>query len=922
MKSKNNKNKKTSKSYKKRLNQDKKLDLNLDAIEQMKEILKTPSDQSETLISYILESYDLESIELLSKHIDLKNFVSEEYIFKLCINLVKSDDNIDIFKAISNLGFSNFESYVDEWGYNLLHIASLYGSSQTVEYLVDDLGYKTNAPDGNGQNALHFAAFAAIDYSTIKVLIERSSKGDLQLEDDRGKNFVDCFPLEKCNFILAKFRKDKSISSKIGNDLISQLRYKIIDSNDDTPTLEERLSILEEVKPLEYHLMFNSYLKAALSETDRDRDANLKNAIGHAELHIKSLQTKLFSKDPSDKDNAKIQVEGCLNVLKYIYQTYKQIDLKFQGSSISDYITVTAKLWGLDHQLLSFYNIMSNIYLHDVDYTKASEYSKLAYELLLKQGEDYIPEQDRTSILFNRAKSISYSSPCKSLKLFDEVEKLSPGDWDVRIEKYKIFFGMGDIGNALKEAEKMPPKIADLYKMSAYINTSKGVFLLKLNEYNFDQYEGVEFKNSDHAATYLDICIFKYRYENRTDELIKILRSYLEQSLDYKGIETIDVILKFITVYEINSMWEEGSDFLQEMHKDFPSVFARANFPVLDYYQYILYEKSKQYELSKLCLQKLKASSQILADKAQESLFIASMQDQEYERALFYISLINDQNLAKKYKFLIQKLQKEESKKSQSLKIEEDGELLKSSLSGKQKDQSEESSSEEEDRNFVDLELIDICDIDSEEQFEKLLPNLTPKMIHEYFQYRKQKLSKDIEKLKNSSNASDVTSWSIDGKLYMHDGSSEDIIPMQGKDDFYLTISQDVWSKIDNSLYSKCINTLSKGLAASRKGSDGVIYAANQPVKLKFGQDIELYTKQVYVNSEGKYLIKFDLVGNHSTISNLSKKFKLKINKVESYVSDDSAWGECTGDIDSNLLVDQPTIEDLSILGDSNDIHD
>ncbi len=824
-----------------------------DFIQKQKEMLRAPN-YSKILIKDVMLSGDTRAIELI-KHIIIKDLFSVQDVYSIFVKLVRSDVHLEPLKIIQEKYFSNKIFKFTES--TLLHEASLFGSKGIVEYMVNNYKTMINAKNYLGQIPLHYASISG-DYDIIKNIIEKSSYTQTNIQDHKKNSFLDYLALYGHHHIISKLSNDSMLNEKINyRDFIKHTNSGSIVNIKSFEKVSTEIS--------KSSLMNSNYLKALYEDNPKDQDIYFQEAAEYAKQVIYALKSWRSTPESSEGQQSS---QYYAMTLVLIYESYIDVEiLNNKGFSMKESIIVLYKMIKLDLGLMYLYNTIAKKFLYYSDYGNASLYSKLAYDLMM--GE-YNATDDITklSILFNRGLSLKYSAPEDALELFNSAEKLDPSDLNTIMEKYKLYMTLGDIKSTLSQSEKIDPKFANLFKIAAYVNTPQKQFLDMVQKYNFKQYEKVfkevDIKNfAEYEGIFIEVMIRLYECENRTPELIELLKVRMETSFKISSNKSEDFIIKILEVYYRGSLWKEGIDFIRACNKQYSDILTNSKCCILHFLQYIFYQKNDDDLYNDLSA-KLKNSNLTLFNKSQEMLCLDAIDNKDYIKALSYI---NDgcisYSKAPHYKLLVQKLQDEQSQ----------DEFSNESLHLSQEENSKEALREEQSK-FLDIE------------FGESFQDMTPKMIHEYFQHKKQKLSADINHMLHSK-SSEVISWAIKNELYSCN-FSKNIIPLKGKDNFYVTIDDKILKILDEATKIMCMNALSKGLALTRMGSDGVIYTNKHPIKLKFHKDLELYTKEIYINSEGKYLIKFDCCGNHKELSKLSRGFKLTIHNVESYINSEA----------------------------------
>jgi hypothetical protein len=169
-----------------------------------------------------------------------------------------------------------------------------------------------------------------------------------------------------------------------------------------------------------------------------------------------------------------------------------------------------------------------------------------------------------------------------------------------------------------------------------------------------------------------------------------------------------------------------------------------------------------------------------------------------------------------------------------------------------------------------------------------------PKVIHAYFQQRKQDLLKqqlDIIAKEQQLQKQQIIWCTEEGISYIYNPDKENssdqeaIRPVDNKPNFYVMIDQKLVTKLQSSNHQLLKNfekALSKGFVSKEYGNRGIKIMSNKLAELKTSGDDRLYTDCIYKNSQGKYLINFNKHGNHDkVIKILNSLDSLKIIEID-----------------------------------------
>ena len=72
---------------------------------------------------------------------------------------------------------------------------------------------------------------------------------------------------------------------------------------------------------------------------------------------------------------------------------------------------------------------------------------------------------------------------------------------------------------------------------------------------------------------------------------------------------------------------------------------------------------------------------------------------------------------------------------------------------------------------------------------------------------------------------------------------------------------------LDEGVKQQFLKAIGSGIVTRQQGQNGIKFIGSQLVELKINADQRLYTKKIYKNSDGEYLIIFDCLGNHKAVS-------------------------------------------------------
>ena len=121
------------------------------------------------------------------------------------LHLAAERDNLAIAMLLTDHGADPQTHSIS--GRTPLHLASRYGSSAIVEYLVDDARADPNARAADGRTPLHYAALAGDDEGREVVRVLRNWKADPTIKDVKGRTARDLAQRRDCWGVSATLRR-------------------------------------------------------------------------------------------------------------------------------------------------------------------------------------------------------------------------------------------------------------------------------------------------------------------------------------------------------------------------------------------------------------------------------------------------------------------------------------------------------------------------------------------------------------------------------------------------------------------------------------------------------------------------------------------------------------------------------------------
>ena len=140
--------------------------------------------------------------------------------------------------------------------------------------------------------------------------------------------------------------------------------------------------------------------------------------------------------------------------------------------------------------------------------------------------------------------------------------------------------------------------------------------------------------------------------------------------------------------------------------------------------------------------------------------------------------------------------------------------------------------------------------------------NKAPKAIHAYFQLKKMELLK--KPIEITVKAPPPCVWNTQTGIYSSD--QKDVYPLEGTKNFYATINPKLFDCLVPELRDQFTKALPYLIGRDHK-SNGIKTIHKRLIELKIPKkDYRLYTKHIYKNDQGEYLIEFDHGGRHPDV--------------------------------------------------------
>jgi len=308
--------------------------------------------------------------------------------------------------------------------------------------------------------------------------------------------------------------------------------------------------------------------------------------------------------------------------------------------------------------------------------------------------------------------------------------------------------------------------------------------------------------------------------------------------------------------------------FYESVYRENPG-FADHKFSALTYYEFMFYSKcslmreakSKLDAIHNLIKNNSGLGSYKVNTQAAGEIYVANLiEAQDFRAALDFIKkeYVAGEVEKQKYIALIDKLVKAASNLNAE-PISEESEAL-------QVERILERPKEQQPATF--------CLIDWAASPEELASYSDPRIINAYFQNKKAQSYK--KSLSNNGVESQEVSWNIGDKI-----SYESLFEIQQKPHFHAAISNKMLGSLDEAVKQQFLKAIGSGVVTRQQSQNGIKFIGNQLVELKINADLRLYTKKIYKNSDGEYLIIFDCVGNHKAVSKAATKGSIEIIETE-----------------------------------------
>ena len=308
--------------------------------------------------------------------------------------------------------------------------------------------------------------------------------------------------------------------------------------------------------------------------------------------------------------------------------------------------------------------------------------------------------------------------------------------------------------------------------------------------------------------------------------------------------------------------------YIKDIYALYPDLSNHTMLP-LKYLEFIFYEANKCQQQSKDCWDFLKthAKSGDIASKlfsyAEDFAFYTAIENGNLNKAFqYFLPPVPNPNIAVlDWSVTDVILHHELSRKVDKEVIK--ARLLLEKLQQKILNLATEQASSvaTAETNFTnDIIAIDLTEDTNE--LSEIIDTLDPKAIHAYFQQKKMELLK--KPIEITVKAPPPCVWNTQTGIYSSD--QKDVYPVEGTKNFYATINPKLFDSLVPELRDQFTKALPYLIGRDHK-SNGIKTIHKRLIELKIPKkDYRLYTKHIYKNDQGEYLIEFDHGGRHPDV--------------------------------------------------------
>ena len=869
-------------------------------------ITSDPQKTGEAISAAIIMQ-DLQTFEFFLKS---PHDITSEHFFDLASYLIKSNANPLIFELIINTARPDLSLFTNSQNQTLLHIAAQYGNEGAVLSMLRSQKFNVNMQDSGGQTPL----WQAVYFNRAEVIKHLTAQGaDINISDKGGRSPLHLAALventlskqkaPKINLtkILNPTSQDKektSPNSSFGSyDNIKFKKYSL-KSQDSIPEYKARDNSL--------YSLTNDFYKAISSP---------KQTAEFAGLFIKRARA-LVDNPPADLISVDFKLIGeKLFQICAIVKSFKVDSMLQLIADINSKIIHQAPLLKADCDcfMATFHDIISIKYLSTGNYEEAYNYSmkalNIASPLLDMQNTPTSLEHYKnilSNIYYNLgiAKKAMYSLD-EAISYLESAEKYCPDNREILDKQIVIHLKTKNFAKLQFVVSKLASQetkgfFSDYiaFKSCLISNEKLQDFRLKIQGMELDQYSNI---HKFDLLTDISLALGDYA------QAINYKEKAIALSGDYCRDDMMERFIEVLGIFQNQEKWVDGLAWLNTAKAKFiDKIETCNNHLILQYCTFFFYEigsddRSKAEEL----LQEIRASSKSgtkaakhVASLVNKIRFYNEIEDSNFDKAsecLKYIAIEEaDQfrihmELANKY--AVQKAL--EAKPTPSIdpsvslaaaaveESQDDSEafaILDSMQSSKllAPTTAAAAASGAEDVLGVTASAEALGSRDEEHQWID-----DPRVLHRYFQTQKKKLAQ--QKFESLGNQAKVISWALEEGLCI--ANQNDAIELKGKKNFYVSISEKLKLQMPEDKIEAFVGAINAGTVTSSEGEAGVKFFGStifSEVKI-FGRhgNSRLYTHKIFKNPEGKYLIRYDKLGDHKEISVACKQKMHVISTVD-----------------------------------------
>ncbi|WP_341747323.1 ankyrin repeat domain-containing protein [Candidatus Tisiphia endosymbiont of Dascillus cervinus] len=880
---------------------------------------KSESEFLNKAFIYSIRSHNGKALDVLFEKTDLSKCLSitSEDLFHELVPLVRDDKNNSIVQRIFRYASSLLDQLKQQEDSTikatLLAEAVIYGAENIVGFLLS-IGFDPNHQDIKGHTPLHLAVIAK-NLNIVTSLIVKNVK--LHIQDKQGNTALHLATIQQDKNIVDKLKfhgAQTHLKNNVGLD------YDKLDRLVKAGQVTAKMGVVKSsnvTEDSEFYKGMACFYQAIFSHEHDKQVGYFNEAISYIKKSLGKLPSPL-------KEEKTAIAQQSLSILIAIYEYYKFKD----SDKLQKYIIEKAESLKCNALLADLYNLICTESLEVADYHNAIKYANLAYAQLGVTEQSNPNLESQYSILFNLGLAWKYLDTTKSSDYFAQAEETKPGDQDAIIEQFKHYLTLVDIANASKQIEKIKDgDLRDLYEI-----------MLNIVKFTPDALSVASLTNHAQKVTnptLKDLSSIMLEFASKPDSVLsqllstffqentlKGLGSYLEiykeiwikfflQKKEFnKAIECCDEInicmeehnvptqlFKILEICKKAGFWDKGLKFIEEKYQKHNEILQHHGFLPLKYLEFVFYKQNNLEEKSEACLNSLKTNanlgdkSALLLSYANEFAFYINVEKGEFDKALSYLGDATSLDLLTKEKFI----------------------LLLKVLQAKQEEIERQQAKQEETpvqpaitETTKESNIVSIGFIEGFEELDDFIAKLDPRIVHDFFQKRKQDL---LTRSVDTTIKEQPYIWCIGKDTYA--SNQQDVYPIEGKPDFYAAIDRKLAGKLDHQLLKKFEIAISQGLINKEHKSKGIKIIPNKLMEVKIPSDNKrIYTDEICKNPENKYLIVFNNHGDHNDVRKAAIASKyLKIICVDdetSYLASLPREPECstsTQELDLDLIL-------------------